>query len=134
METNKIKVFILEDYEYKLQDIVDCLIGEFGDNIEIRCRNYFNEALNALNDEDFVFDFAIMDNNVPRFSDSYELVPNAAESAISWLELMGIPTKCIICSSDVVKLEEEHDNCIGIIKYSSISLDWTKELIKLIKL
>ena len=125
-------VFILEDNEHKLQDIIDVLKNEFRDDIIIKSGAYFNESMCRMDDEDF--DYAILDNNILRYPDSAELVTDAAEEAMAWFELRGINTKCIACSSDNVQLEKYYNNCLGTIKYSSISLDWSKQLINYLKL
>ena len=129
------RVFIMEDDGYKLENIVGCL--QTIKDIEIKTCKYYNESLGILSEAsltDKEFDYAILDNNVPRFADLLgDMVINCAEDTVSWLELMDIPTKCIVLSSDSVKFEEKHDNCVGIIKYDSTAVDWEFQLLKLLK-
>ena len=126
-----ISVFILEDNQYKLEDICTVLKNKFKDNIKIDNCAYFNEGCHNLINGNY--DYAILDNNLFRFRDSWELCSNCAENILAGLELFGNDTKCIICSSDDVKLEEHYDNLLGIVKYSSISIDWADKLTNLIK-
>lgn len=125
------RVFILEDNEHKLNDIVSCLKGHFKEDIRIDSCEYFNRGIKKLLKG--TFDYTIIDNIVPRFPDSHELVIDAAEEALRYLSWEEDSTKCIVCSSDDISLTEEYDNCIGIIKYSFNSINWKKKLIELIK-
>ena len=126
-----ISVFILEDNLHKLEHITNILKNRFKDNIIIDSCRYFNEGLSIIINSDL--DYVILDNNVFRFRDSYESVPNCAENVLSCLELRGDNTKCIICSSDDVTLEENYDNLLGIVRYRSNSNDWANKLINLMK-
>ena len=126
-----ISVFILEDNQYKLEDICTVLKNKFKDNIKIDSCSYFDEGFaNLINGN---YNYAILDNNVFRFRDSWEFCSNCAEDILAGLELRGDDVKCIICSSDDVKLEYDYDNLLDVIKYSSISIGWADKLINLIK-
>ena len=77
------RVFILEDNEHKLDDIVSCLKGHFKEDIRVDSCEYFNRGIGKLLKG--TFDYAIIDNTVPRFPDSHELVTDAAEEALRYL-------------------------------------------------
>lgn len=124
------KIFILEDNEHKLQQIIDILTTHFGEKVSIEHSRYFNEGVSKLISKDF--DYAILDNNLPRFPDSNEFVIDAAEDILEWLWLKKKNTKCIICSSEPFKLTEKYINYIGAVKYDSFSVNWEFKLLKLI--
>lgn len=124
------KIFILEDNITKLEHITKVLNDNF-ENVEIDTCPYFNEGLSNIFNTDY--DFIILDNAVPRFRDSNDIVFNAAEHCLAGMELRGINTKCIICSGDNVDLENSYKNLICILKYSSMSLDWANKLVKYIR-
>lgn len=121
------KIIIIDDKSYKINDLL-IILNHL--NVKIDVINYFDKGLSALKKNEY--DYAILDDNILRDIDYREIVNNAAEQIVAALKLFAIKTKCIILSSNEIKLEG-YDNLIGIIKYSSISTDWVKTLIKLIK-
>ena len=126
-----IRVFILEDNEYKLQHIIAFLKNQFSDKVVIDYCKYFNEGVRKLIKGNF--DYAVLDNNLPRFNDSStDFVTDAAEDAIEWLELKKKDTKCIVCSSEPFELQDYHSNYIGGVNYQYNSVAWEKQLLKLI--
>ena len=123
------RIFILEDNDYKRRDLLDVITKEFLDaNIVIE--KYLNAGINILIKGNF--DYAILDNQVSRFSDSRDYENNAAEEVLEWLYLKQKDTKCIICSSEKVDIDN-YNNLIGIVKYSTMSIDWSKQLINYLK-
>lgn len=126
------KIFILEDNIYKLKAIVKCIYSaEEHKYTEITCGSYFNESINTIIDGDF--DYAIIDNNVPRYrDDNVNFVTNAVELALEHIYLEDKSTKVIACSSEDVKINSRSLNYIGQIKYSSNSNDWEKLLLNII--
>lgn len=123
------KIFILEDDDYKRRNLLDVITKEFP-NVNIVIEKYLNISIKTLLKGNF--DYAILDNQVSRFSDSRDFVTNAAEEVLEWMYLKQNDTKCIICSSENVDIGK-YDNLIGVVKYSTISVDWTKQLINYLK-
>ena len=123
------RIFILEDNDFKRKDLLDIITKEFP-NASIVINKYLNEGISHLIKDNF--DYAILDNQVPRFSDSREFETNAAEEVLEWLYLEQKDTKCIICSSEKVDIDK-YNNLIGIVKYSTVSVDWAKQLINYLK-
>lgn len=123
------RIFILEDNDYKRRDLLDVITKELP-NACIIIEKYLNAGINTLIKGNF--DYAILDNQVSRFPDSRDYETNAAEEVLEWLHLKQKDTKCIICSSEKVDISK-YDNLIGIVKYSTTSMDWAEKLKDYIK-
>lgn len=109
------KIFILEDDNLKFQSILNCLSSTFVGATVVHSK-YFNEAIHEILNGDF--DYAIIDNNVPRFKDSsIDFVTNAIETALEYIYLNDNPVKVIGCSSDIIKLKDVPLNYLGQVKH-----------------
>lgn len=111
----KIKIFILEDDELKFDSISHCILSHFVD-ADIKHCKYFNEGISTLIEGDF--DYAILDNNVPRFRDSnVHFVTDTVKEALEYIYLEEKSVKVIACSSETVKIDSTSLNYIGQVRY-----------------
>lgn len=110
------KILVLEDNKYKFESIKGWITNHFGKCV-IERYTAFNAAASALLNGDF--DLAILDNMVPRFIDSDDIiVEKAIESLLCHMEFEECKTPVIGCSSEDVMLRHEYANYLGFIKYS----------------
>ena len=134
------RIFILEDNEYKLNDIKKVLQDAFP-TAEIDSCGFFNRGVGMLLKGDY--DIAVLDNQLPRFPDSKNhWVGDAASHVLDYVYMEEVGVKCVICSAYDDKTKEasfeslmrEYDvSCIGYVRYQNNSSDWAKKLVEIIK-
>lgn len=118
------KILILEDNKYKLESVKKWVNHHFGECVIVH-HKAFNVAASTLLNGDF--DLAILDNMVPRFTDTDSIiVDKAIESLLAHMEFDECKTPVIGCSSEDVMLRHEYANYLGFIKYSA-GLDCQKQ-------
>jgi hypothetical protein len=88
------KIFILEDNDYKYEDIVK-VISETGPH-DIDREICYNKGIRKLSHDKY--DLAILDNTVPRYSDGNEMVTDAVENILWYLKLNKNDIPVIACS------------------------------------
>lgn len=142
-----INILILDDNQYK-REALKKFLKEFFVNVNIDEEAFFNngirKALRKEEDENCInfYDFIFLDDQMPRFSDaSWDIETDLAESALHFLYLRNIPSKCIISSNTegnkqkIAHFEEVgkefEEIYVGQIDLSPSDLSWHKQLIKI---
>lgn len=131
------KILVLEDNKQKAEHIINFLKSNFQE-IEIDHVISLNSAVRDLIKGNY--DFAILDNMVPRYEKepNGEIIVDVSLIILDYLEDYEKETKCIICSSEDISKQKNatllgYEQCIGKIKYDCFSDDWQPKLKKLLE-
>ncbi len=104
-------ILVIEDEEYKLNDILKALNEDF-DSPKIMTASSRNEGFLTLRSNQF--DLIILDWNFPRLNGEFPETSMGAEF-LFLMKRYGINIPVIICSS--MHIDCEHPNVIGIVEY-----------------
>lgn len=115
-----IRILIIDDNEYKIDDSKDALSKIYVNPDMYQCVSR-NSALKFLNECKGLIDLIILDWNFPDFNQGMPEV-GMGEEILKEMQRKGINIDTIICSSDKVHIENEYHNVIGQILYHPATL------------
>ena len=125
-------VLLLEDNQYKRDQITKCLDDKYGPEYTLVSYFALNIAAHDIMTNGKAYDVIILDNIVPRFIDTNDImVENAAEEILRGMELRKIEVPVIVCSSEEVKMKDrKHPNLLGSVRYNKPG--WFREFVNLL--
>lgn len=114
-------ILIIEDSEYKLEDIISALKRKI-DNPNIVHFSNRNDALFYMRDNSNLIDLIILDWNFPLFKNALPEV-GMGKSILQEMKRRNVHINTIICSSDPVTIEDElSEDVREIVLYKSFVL------------
>lgn len=144
------KILLIEDHPYKLNQVLNFLSESFSD-VEVETRGSYNSGLRELILHNKKYDLLLLDISMPNYDISPEenggdFLPMAGKLILKEMYLREIPTKAIVVTmhgsfEDGTKLseldkaltEEFKDNYAGHVYFTAISNEWREHLETLIK-
>ncbi len=126
------RILIAEDNDKKYQKILNCLIEEFGANLEVKRFTYAKGVILELMEHEY--EFLIQDMQMP-INKCSEINITAGSYVFSQLNLRQIKIKTICCSSEEVSFLNAYSylNYPETVLFSYSGSAWRKDLINTMK-